>query len=902
MMAIYLSILKKLVITVAFFPLLVVSCKNFSSEVKTQKAEAELLTGNLKLTSGFKAELLYSPSDDSAGSWVAMAFDNKGRLIASDQYGSLYRLEIPPIGTDSPKVKVERDLFNITNKEGRKILNKVQMGYAQGLVWAFNSLYVVVNHKIDSNFEKTSGLYRLQDTDGDGKFDKITLLKTLEGDEEHGPHSIKLSPDGKSLFITAGNMTKIPENISNYTLPPVWQRDNILPTDNFPLDPRTAPAGGWIAKVDSSGKKWEIVCAGLRNTFDLAFNESGDLFTYDNDMEWDIGMPWYRPTRICFVPSGSEFGWRDGNGKWPPDYLDNIPPILNMGQGAPTNLVSAQDARFPKQYSNTLLAFDWSFGIIYAIHLQPDGASYKAKAEEFVSGAPLPLTDGAIGPDGALYFLTGGRRLESHLYRVYYGKGDEKVLSEIEVANPINEGTKLRRRLEAFQGQPNPAVIALAWPQLKNPDRFVRYAARIAIEHQPVKEWQNLVLMEKEPVVLINGMIALARHGNKNLEGKMFNALETLHYNEIPAPLQIDLLRVFELTLARMGKPDPVQSKNLLAYLSPHYPAATNDLNRGLSKILGFLGDPSLVPKTLALIDDAKDDSTDKAAFANTSDLIMRNPQYGMDLAGLLAKTPPTQQIYYAIVLSDIKVGWTAALREKYFKWFHHAYEFKGGRLYVSYIDKARETALASVPKNQSKYYDKLSTNKASLDEVVDWVKIMSDGGPGRRWKLEDALDRVQNLSNRDFKQAKVMFSAAGCINCHTIGGEGGVIGPDLTQLGTRFSKRDILESIIYPSKTISDQYAATVFTMKDGTSVMGKLIKEDKNKYYISQNPFIPEKIREIEKKNVRSQSIATVSLMPPGLINQLNPERLRDLMAYLESGGNENNPVFSKKNKIKK
>ena len=138
-------------------------------------------------------------------------------------------------------------------------------------------------------------------------------------------------------------------------------------------------------------------------------------------------MPWYRPTRICHVTSGSEFGWRTGNGKWSPAYPDNLPPVLNIGQGSPTNLIYGMSAKFPDKYQNSLFAFDWSFGIIYAIQLTPKGASYEAKAEEFLSGAPLPLTDGVIGPDGALYFLTGGRRLESDLYRVYYedaGKED----------------------------------------------------------------------------------------------------------------------------------------------------------------------------------------------------------------------------------------------------------------------------------------------------------------------------------------------------------------------------------------------------------------------------------------------------------------------------------------------
>src|SRR3546814_8078393 len=79
-----------------------------------------------------------------------------------------------------------------------------------------------------------------------------------------------------------------------------------------------------------------------------------------------------------------------------------------------------EKAKFPDKYRSSLFAFDWSFGIIYSIHLKQQGASYSVSAEEFLSGVPLPLTDGEIGPDGSLYFLTGGRRLESDLYRVSY--------------------------------------------------------------------------------------------------------------------------------------------------------------------------------------------------------------------------------------------------------------------------------------------------------------------------------------------------------------------------------------------------------------------------------------------------------------------------------------------------
>src|SRR5690606_25023235 len=358
----------------------------------------------------------------------------------------------------------------------------------------------------------------------DDRFDQVTLIRSFDGFEEHGPHSVILSPDKKHFYLIAGNFTRLPE-MDGYLLPPVWQRDNLLP-DPTDGDARAHPHGGWIARVDTSGTRWELFSAGLRNPFDLAFNQAGDLFTYDSDMEWDIGMSWYRPTRLCHVTSGSEFGWRDGNGKWRADYPDNLPALINIGQGSPTNLISAHEADFPEPYRNALLAFDWSFGIIYAIHLEANGASYAAEAEEFISGAPLPLTDGVIGPDGALYFLTGGRRLESDLYRVYY-KGDpaEELANSPHTAPDPGERIQLRRRLEQLHVRSNADAVNVAWPYLRHPDRFIRYAARTVLEHQPVERWQARVFKEEDPRTLIEASIALAKTGSPTVRNRLLGAL-----------------------------------------------------------------------------------------------------------------------------------------------------------------------------------------------------------------------------------------------------------------------------------------------------------------------------------------------------------------------------------------
>jgi len=842
---------------------------------------------------------LYSPSANEKGSWVAMTFDPKGRLITSDQYGALYRLEIAPVGQDSV-LKIEQlEIGKTTSELADTTKPKIQMGHAQGLLYAFNSLYVMVNNRVSEDFEKASGLYRLQDTDGDDQFDKITLLKELKGEGEHGPHSVILSPDKKSIYVISGNHTDVPP-MDAYRLPKVWQEDNMFPLIKDPrghANDRMAP-GGWVARVDSLGTNWELISAGYRNAFDITFNEDGEMFTYDSDMEWDFGMPWYRPTRICHVTSGSEFGWRTGNSKWSPDFPDNLPPVINIGQGSPTNLIHGMNANFPEKYKHALFASDWSFGIIYAIHLKPNGSSYTAEPEEFLSGAPLPLTDGIIGPDGALYFLTGGRRLESDLYRVSY-TGDGKETAVSSPATSSGEGQEarnLRKQLEEYHGDPQKGAVDFAWPYLKHEDRFISYAARIAVEHQPVSQWEARALKEKDPQTLMQTMIALARHGKAASRNAMLKSLTAIPYESLSESQQIDLLRTFELIVLRMGIPETATKAQLVDYLNPHYPAKTNALNRNLCKVLVYLEAPGVVEKTLALLATATDDPVIKTA-SQSSDLILRNPQYGMDIAGMLAKVPPAQQTYYATVLMNAKTGWTPELHEKYFAWFKEAFGYKGGMSYVGFINKARLAALTNVPESQLEHYRELSGESLLSKSGNDLAGGPQPEGPGRRWTVAEALPLVEaGLTNRDFEKGKLMYAAGRCSSCHIMRGDGGGIGPDLTQLGTRFSSKDMLESIIEPNKTVSDQYAATVFTMKDGSSVLGRLINENDKSYFISQNPFAPETLREVPKQDVATTKYSYISVMYPGLMNNMNEDEMKDLIAYLMAGGNEQHELYKK------
>ncbi|MGD1893372.1 MAG: heme-binding protein, partial [Cyclobacteriaceae bacterium] len=724
---------------------------------------------------------------------------------------------------------------------------------------------------------------------------KITLLKSLVGWGEHGPHSIIPSPDGESLYVIAGNHTDLPE-MDYYRLPKVWEDDNLFPQIKDPRghsNERGAP-GGWIAKIDPAGERWELVSAGFRNPFDIAFNDAGDMFTYDSDMEWDLGMPWYRPTRICHVTSGSEFGWRTGNGKWSPAYPDNLPPVLNIGQGSPTGVIYGRGSAFPEKYQKALYTFDWSFGIIYAIHLQPEGSTYRGEREEFVSGMPLPLTDGVIGPDGAMYFMTGGRRLDSDLYRVYY---DGNVTLVDNTTAEVNEANQLRKQLEEYHKEGASGGVEAAWPNLNHTDRFVRYAARIAVEQQSVDQWKEKVMNESDPVTLTQGMIALARHGDSSAKDQMLDKLTQVNYGQLDNQQRVDLLRAFELTLVRMGDPTGETKQKVVDYLSAQYPADNEIINASLSKLLVSLDAPGVIETTLTLLEEDESRAPTQAESATeSSDLILRNPQYGLDIARMLKDIPPAQQTYYATVLSEQKSGWTPEQRERYFKWFYRAFDFEAGYSYIGFIDKARKEALTHVPEDKFEYYNNLSGDSLLSNSGKDLANVPRPKGPRRNWKIDEAVATLDTLGlkNADFQVGANMYVATRCQTCHSMRGEGGIIGPDLTRLGTRFSTKDMIEAIIEPNKAVSDQYASTVLYLKDGKSVVGRLTDQDEESYYLSQNPFAPDYIREVPRAEVTETKLSAVSVMPPNLIYPLNENELRDLIAYLMAGGNPDHEIY--------
>ena len=600
------------------------------------------------------------------------------------------------------------------------------------MLWAFDSLYVVVN----ASGKYQSGLYRVTDTNGDDALDKVEQLRKLEGAGEHGPHAVVLAPDGKSLYVVGGNATKVPA-LSGSLVPRVWGEDNLRPrmVDGRGFMTTEKAPGGYVCRVDPEGKDWVLESMGYRNAFDMAFNRDGDLFTFDSDMEWDMNTPWYRPTRVCMVEPGADYGYRNGAGKWPTYYFDSLPPVANIGPGSPTGVAFGYGAKFPAKYQDALFLCDWSYGKLFAAHIKADGSSYTADFEEFITGTPLPLTDLVINPkDGAMYFAIGGRKTTSGLYRVTYVGDEPTAPSTAKLAGA--EARELRRSLEAFHGHADPKAVDASWPFLSNSDRFLRYAARVAIEFQDPSTWRDRALAETHPQAARSPARpdpgercsptppapgSRAEPGPRRprgSRGKILAALGRLDWDidraeldKLPYARKLDLARIYEVVFNRLGPPEDATADRLASRFDAVYPGKGRELNVELCNLLVYLNSPTVAAKTVPMLE-----------------------------------TAPTQeeQMEYGRALRVLKQGWTPELRRAYFSWLARTPDFKGGPSLEGFLRQISDAALATVTDSE----------KADLRPILDAPRqprstASAPTGPARSFVKAWTVDELVPVGGR---------------------------------------------------------------------------------------------------------------------------------------------------------
>ena len=801
---------------------------------------------SFRLPEGFQAELVYEVPSKEQGSWVAMCVDLKGRLIVSDQYGKLYR--VTPSTTGNP-ADTKVDPIN------------VNLGMAQGLLHTKDGLYVDVNgegilDKDQKDAPRGPGLYRLQDLDGDEQFEKIERIIPLTGGGEHGPHAIIPGPDGR-LYLCAGNQTDLPEKIDRSRVPRHWNEDHLLgrmPDGRGFMANRLAP-GGFILSFNADGSDVELVSTGFRNEYDIAFNPLGDLFTYDADMEWDIGTPWYRPTRVNHVISGAEFGWRNGTGKWPEYFADSFGAVANIGYGSPTGIAFGTGAKFPAKFQNALYVSDWSYGVVYAVHLEPEGASYKSTFEPFVSASPMPVTDLLIHPEqGCMYMTIGGRKTQSALYRIAYSGSESTQPAVFPDNEPAKAARAARRDLEAMHVPGAKLDITAAMRNIGSPDRALRTAARLALEHFDSKQWRDPIQQSLPAQSAITMAVALARKGTPADQVDVNNSLLRLEWSKLDNTQRLELLRAYQLSFLRLGPADPATREKIIAQIDGHFPAADGDslVDRELARVLIHLEAPKIVDRCVAQMNGS-----------NSAE----------------------QQIHYAFCLREAQKGWTPQTRKAYFQWFYDIGTARGGASFGGFLENIRKVAIGNLE----------DEDKAALGELTgplpapkDPLADLAPRSQVKQWSVDELAEKfAAKKSGFNYERGKQMFAVAQCYKCHRFAGQGGIQGPDLTASSQRFSIKDMLTAIIEPNKEISDQYEATVFQTEEET-VIGRVANLNGDNLMVATNMLDPGNFTNLKRSDIIDMKPSKASMMPSGLLDTLTEEEIFDLLVYLQSGGN--------------
>jgi putative heme-binding domain-containing protein len=409
------------------------------------------------------------------------------------------------------------------------------------------------------------------------------------------------------------------------------------------------------------------------------------------------------------------------------------------------------------------------------------------------------------------------------------------------------------------------------FPLLESPDRYLRYAARQVLRRVNRNMWRDEALkLDKYPAVT-EGLLALVQtvQGTNDVQYLLARELELLNAKPRDEDL-LGLLRVIHLTMIGDEGVDYSKIYDSMGELllgrfpskesASRTPGATlstvQALNREIARTLARLETPGAIDKILQELS---------------------NPKLDRE-----------QQILYAHFLRAIQHGWEPKQRGAFVQWFEKTQEehWKGGASFLGYIEDIWNDFLKVVPPPEK---------QAAMGRVPSLSPEISkpEEKPKRAFRRlqENQILSDQELSEfllwdpmsytGDIAAGKLAYEKAYCANCHRLGDMGKDAGPDLTDVGKRFTRKDIVEAIIYPSKTISDQYVAVEVVTKDDQSTIGIIKREDSKSVTMitadGSEVTIP-------KSTIRSRSISKISLMPEGLLDNLNQQETTDLFAFLE------------------
>ena len=240
-------------------------------------------------------------------------------------------------------------------------------------------------------------------------------------------------------------------------------------------------------------------------------------------MEWDIGEPWYRPTRVNHVISGAEFGFRNGSGKWPDYYIDSFGRRPTSARAHPPASPSDTARSFPQSIRTPSSSATGASESCAPSISRPRAPATPAKWRSFISGQPFPVTDFVINPkDGVDVFRRRRtRRAVGPLPR-------DLRRQRIHRAEPARRSRSKRSATCATSWKPStatrPGAVETVWPYLGTRPRASVTPPALRSSGR-TRTMARKSPGEKEPRKAIAALVALARVSSKDEMHRQDNVL-----------------------------------------------------------------------------------------------------------------------------------------------------------------------------------------------------------------------------------------------------------------------------------------------------------------------------------------------------------------------------------------
>ena len=469
-----------------------------------------------------------------------------------------------------------------------------------------------------------------------------------------------------------------------------------------------------------------------------------------------------------------------------------------------------------------------------------------------------------------MYLITGGRKTQSALFRIMSTnephESTSRPSSQHETLCQANSAkVRSKKTLTSMNNSSLPREIL-------SPDPVERHAARLVVERDP-----------------------------KNLETGNSRSIA-------PGPGAMTAL----LAIARARKPEAVRSiVSMMEHVEVHgqdFPIATHDLTSQFIwlRVANLCLDTSrdqvlahretLIPKVVA-IGKALDTRPFSVAPEGTSVELRRRLAYLLGelgaeelptLAGpvLLASGVQEDQLAGLLALRNQRTGWTPELRRQQFAVINSIPLMIGGAGLPPLEKWLREESIKTLTEAEKTELTGLLEPRSPVPDPLPPPRPFH-----KKWTSEDLATLHGNEGPQgDVERGRVLFKEALCARCHRVGLRGAAVGPDLTHVSRRFSRKDVLDSVLTPSLSVAENYRLETITTLSGQTHMGRIIPEGdyrSEKVRLSLDPLDASQVVEIDKKEIDQHNSSPVSPMPSGLLDTLTLDEVRDLLAYLESGG---------------